>query len=143
MRRSASEILRILEMRIARLENRVSSEYVNGMEYVYISVLAKTIAREIQKTNRINIDALSREIEKKLVDFFLGFKEFEDEEDLEGYDSEKQRVSDFMFGIKKIDNELEELNKIKFTVVVHTYALIKEVDFLVVKKSGRYRINRS
>ena len=135
MRRSASEIIRNLEMRVARLEKQSSRD-------LGLSDLAEIIGREFSKTYQGSLSPSQiGDIEMSLHDFFLGFDEFLDEDDEYAEDG----IYDLVFEVKKVDNELKYLEFVQMTVVVHYgFGESKVVKFQAhSKRRGGVKIKRA
>lgn len=123
MRRSASEIIRNLETRVARLENKTSSRDIELFD------LAQFIAKEFSRSYESNLRN-SQDVETALHDFFQGFTDFFDSEDeWSGEDG----VYDLIFEVKGYEVMGRSM---ELTVVVHHEFGNKEVNFQV-SLSGR------
>tara|TARA_A100001388_G_C28689433_1_gene460524 strand:- start:195 stop:602 length:408 start_codon:yes stop_codon:yes gene_type:complete len=133
MRRTASEIIRNLERRVARLEKQ-SRRNLN------LSDLAEVIAKVIGGTYEVNLTSLSGDLEMGLHDFFTSqrFDEFYDDDPM--WEHADNGIYDLVFDVKKTNSELKYHNTIFMSVVVHYFGGSKEVDFRVVEHRGRYKI---
>ena len=135
MRRSASEIIRNLEMRVARLENKTSSRDLD------LSGLAQFIAKEFSRSYESNLRN-SQDVETALHEFFQGFTDFFDGEDEW---AEEDGVYDLIFEVK--DYEVSR-RTIELTILVHHVFGNDEVKFetslsgrnVVVKKASSSRL---
>ena len=130
MRRSASEIIRSLEARIARLEKQSSRS-------LGLSDLAQFIAEEFSRTYESKLRN-SQDVEMTLHDFFQGFTEFFDSEDEW---AEEDGVYDLIFDLK--DYNVDSSRSMELTVIVHHVFGNKEVNFQVSLAGRRVVIKKA
>ena len=117
MRRLASEVIRNLEKRIARLENRSASKNLDIMD------LAKLVLDELNKTNQ---GGMRDEIERGLSDFF---SDFLSDPDSSSYADDS--IYDLVFEVKEVKTDLRF---VEMTVVVTYFEGKEKVKFQVQSK---------
>lgn len=134
MRRTASEIIRNLEMRIARLENKGRER---GMKVSFhtrgisISDLAEGISEHLSKLVQYRVP--KQNIEDELHDFFVDYDELINwEEDMNEsvYDLtfEVQKINSVVDNIVEVECVVEGVKKITFQVILGRRGVeVKEV----------------